>query len=542
MPYNPGVSFFIPFDELDPSNEKQCIYYTQKGARCRCSCQESDNKRAAALQKEIISMPCEAVSLDLLEEYVLCNCCRSGRARHRDRIEDEGLLKPLALRWQDEIRRHAADLTSHTTSVPALNESVLSQYACTNRATSTPSHTRICYTTTASPSHYQPKTGMSLNVSAAFSKPDVSSSSNQDSSPRSSTATELAFQPSGSHETRYDFRPRQANGPTNSTSIQSPSISQVPRSDFRPHIAEPLPSDSVYRKILDPLKNRDFETGSLYIFDRDSSPGHVKIGWTAKSVSRRLKDWSKCGYKPNLLFSMNCVPHAQRVETLTHHELIKEWRRERMCKAQWCRKSHQEWFEISKKKAEQVLCNWADFIRKAEPYNPEGLLKNQWKKVIEKIECNGEVVTAKKLLSHYEASLAGETTVVVGHVDLGYAPRVLEVNTRRGPEARRLKLSKEDFVCLDSYRIEQPTLPKETALLKNEASPKQIPLREIPPPNALKMSKSDSVFKWKPLPKTEPVYEGVLALETTPVKKELLPEQTPLPLSPLLQSTITLKT
>ena len=85
-------------------------------------------------------------------------------------------------------------------------------------------------------------------------------------------------------------------------------------------------------------------------------------------------------------------------------------------------------------------------------------------------------------------------------------------------------------------------MPKETASLKNEASPKQIPLREIPPPNALKRSKGDSVFKWKPLPKTEPVYEGLLALETTPVKKELLPEQIPLPLSPLLQSTITLKT
>lgn len=525
MRYNPGVSFFITFDELDPSIEKQCIYYTQKGTRCRWSCQQSDNKRAVALQKEIISMPCEAVSLDLLKDYVLCNCCRSGRARHRDRIEDEGLLELLALRWQNEIRRHGADLTNHTNSIPTLNESVLSQYACTNQATSTPSDT-----------------GISLNIGNAFSKRDVSSSSNQGSSLRSSNATELAFQPSGSHDTRYDFRPRQVNSPINSISTQSPFISQVPRSEFRPHITEPIPSDSVYRKILNPLKDRDFETGSLYIFDRDSSPGHVKIGWTAKSVSCRLKEWSNCGYRPNLLFSMNYVPHAQRVETLTHHELIKEWRRERMCKAQWCRKSHEEWFEISQKKAEQVLRNWAYFIRKAEPYNPEGLLRNQWKKVIEKIECNGEVVTAKRLLSHYEASVAGETTAVVGHVDLGYAPRVLGVNTKREPGARRLKLSKEDLVCLDLHQIEQPTLPKETALLKNEESPKQIPLREISLPNTLKRTKSDSVLKWKPLLKTEPVYEGVMALKITPVKKELLPEQIPLPRSPLLQSTITLKT
>src|SRR5438045_7141118 len=81
MAYNPGVSFFIPFHELDPSEQSQCIYFTQKGARCRWTCQESDNRRAIALHNTIIAISSEAVSLDLLQEYVLCNCCRSGRAR-----------------------------------------------------------------------------------------------------------------------------------------------------------------------------------------------------------------------------------------------------------------------------------------------------------------------------------------------------------------------------------------------------------------------------------------------------------------------------
>lgn len=40
-----------------------------------------------------------------------------------------------------------------------------------------------------------------------------------------------------------------------------------------------------------------------------------------------------------LFFEVPSVLHAQRAETLTHYQLIREWRRERMCKG--CEKSHQ---------------------------------------------------------------------------------------------------------------------------------------------------------------------------------------------------------
>src|SRR5271154_4498181 len=198
MAYNPGVSFFIPFHELDPSKQSQCIFFTQKGARCRWTCQESDNRQAIALHRTIIAISSEAVSLDLLQEYVLCNCCRSGRARHRDRIEDIDLLIPLARRWQDEIRRHAADQSNHTTSVPALDESIFIPYAYTTPAASTPSHTTTLYTPTTSPFYYQPN--------ATPSRPVASSPYYQYGSPRSSTTTEFAFQPFGG-QPHYDLRP-----------------------------------------------------------------------------------------------------------------------------------------------------------------------------------------------------------------------------------------------------------------------------------------------------------------------------------------------
>src|SRR6266480_6641556 len=165
MAYNPGVSFFIPFHELDPSKQSQCIFFTQKGARCRWSCQKGDNKRAMELYETIIAISSEAVSLDLLQEYVLCNCCRSGRARHRDRIEDIGLLIPLASRWQDEIWRHGADQPNYyTTSVSALEESIFVPYGYSTPATSTLSHATTLHSPTASPSYHQPNARTSFSV------------------------------------------------------------------------------------------------------------------------------------------------------------------------------------------------------------------------------------------------------------------------------------------------------------------------------------------------------------------------------------------
>lgn len=111
MSYNPGVSFFIAFDDLDPSKGRQCIFFTQKRRRCTWDCRNDDNQRAIELRKTIQALPANDVSLQVLQEYVQSNCCRSGNARHRDRIEDIDLLVPLAQRWLQEIQRAAIHQT-----------------------------------------------------------------------------------------------------------------------------------------------------------------------------------------------------------------------------------------------------------------------------------------------------------------------------------------------------------------------------------------------------------------------------------------------
>ncbi|KAK8045387.1 hypothetical protein PG993_005411 [Apiospora rasikravindrae] len=179
--------------------------------------------------------------------------------------------------------------------------------------------------------------------------------------------------------------------------------------EFRPRMREPGPEDSVSHKISDRLVHRDKETGSLYIFDRVSSPGYVKIGWTARNVQGRLDAWAECGYQPNLLFQVDNVPHAQRVETLTHYELIKEWRKERPCKGPKCGgKEHQEWFEISSEKASQVLGLWAGFMSKAVPYDSNGFLKSEWRQYVKEADSDGKVVTAQDTWQHRFASLANK--------------------------------------------------------------------------------------------------------------------------------------
>lgn len=418
MTFNPGVSFFIRFHELDPSRQRQCIFFTQRGARCKWDCSEADNTRAKELHATIIASDAETDNLELLEEYILCNCCRSGRARHRDRIQDIDLLVPLAERWQDEIEQRARRF----------------------------------------------------------------------SSPRGT----------GSN---YALRPRDG------------ATSASPRrvlSEFRPHIAEPGPFDSTGCKMLDELDDRDFEIGSLYIYDRESSPGHVKIGWTARSVQARLDDWSTCGYEPNLLFDVHHVPHAQRAETLSHYELIKEWRRERQCKAPWCRKSHQEWFEVSKDRAIQVVGGWAEFFKTARPYHSRGSLRSKWVKILRDMNKLGEEVTAKKLLEYHKAALAGKSTLMEeSAADTRIAPKVESSDgdfrpslKTGGQESREEALPQADSSC-----IEQPTSLQEQALPEVKPLPDQAKTVNIfilnlpvpPPPVTQKSSLTSSSHLGRPI-------------------------------------------
>jgi hypothetical protein len=189
--------------------------------------------------------------------------------------------------------------------------------------------------------------------------------------------------------------------------------------EFHPYINEPTFEDTVvwrFRSHLDDSADRrNFETGSVYIYRRESSPGHLKIGWTALTVDARLAKWSECGYTPIEVFRVTGVPYAQRVETLTHRELIREWRREQSCEGCWRKKKiqiqHQEWFEVSEARAMQVLKTWAELFKKASPYSLEGSLKSEWRSLVDAMEQDGEAITSKRLSERYDAMVAKDTAL-----------------------------------------------------------------------------------------------------------------------------------
>jgi hypothetical protein len=211
MVFNPGVPFFIPFHELDPSRDKTCIFFTVKGARCRNFREESDMRRAIELHKAINTISGDAIGFDLLQEYVLCTCCR--RAKHRDRIEDIDLLIPLAQRWQNEILGHAG----FNTSVVVLGESIFAPAARTALATPSPSDTTTLISAIESPFNCRLDGLILSSINEIPSTPVTSSPSFQHGSSKSSATTAFEFQQLESRP-RYDLR----RGETvNSTSTQT---------------------------------------------------------------------------------------------------------------------------------------------------------------------------------------------------------------------------------------------------------------------------------------------------------------------------------
>lgn len=520
MSYNPGIVFFIPFHELDPSQQKRCIFFTQKGERCKCYCDVKDNQRAIFLRDYFLKAPIELINLEILSEYAQCNCC--ARAKHRDRIEDVELLIPLAQRWLEEIRLQASKFL----------DSIASS-SCVQLGKKNKDDSNI------------PETSIAQVKDAQSSISDISSCDRiltptsphileRSSTSRTSHNTPLVplvspkvlAVPFLSHQTesRYELRNRQLDGFENAPQILASYTPPILRSEFRPHVNNPSPDDCVYRKMLDPLMDRDFEKGRLYVFDRSSSPGYVKIGWTAKSVSDRLISWSNCGYKPNLLFSTNIVPNAMRAETLTHYELIKEWRRERMCKAPWCGKSHQEWFEITGEQAKRIVSDWANFMEIARPYDKDGLLKLHWKGVIKRIHHESEVVTAEKLLGLCKATMINNTTALKKDVDLSYMPKIKEEISILHPLPIFLKPFEERNSCGDPPSMEHPEISKDTALVKSATS-----LRKLTGDQLVFSRISPRGISTR---KLEP------ELEIGSAKKEPNPEEKLLPPAPSSQPTI----
>lgn len=433
---DPDVNFFVSFYDLDPNTQSQCIYFVKKDRpdrRCRYPCY--DNKQATELHSLITKSRPGPDLVIQIAEYIVANCCAKDGVRHGDLILSSPLLVPLAGRWLEEILGHgrledlSKDLGSSSNPTTPGTSQADSPMPSSGNTSASPVTSRAIKVETSlisslqSPSNSSKASSVnpiSLQLEASpASLPRISQKVNSNTAPPESGL--LALQ--GPHDLDF-YAIRTAFEQWSSQVISSLSA------EFHPAIKKPGPKDTVVSRFCLDLEKRDFETGSLYMFTRKHSPGFVKIGWTSKSVDNRLSIWSKCGYKPIKLFSVAGVPHAQRVETLTHYELIKEWRRERICEG--CsdvRKKnirHQEWFEVSSEKATQVLKSWAELFKKSNPYESNGLLKSEWRNIVNDMNLSKQAITSEGLIERYKATMLKDKALA-GKADIKEEALITEV-------------------------------------------------------------------------------------------------------------------
>ena len=265
----PNITSFPSLSDVEQSlvnGNYTCIYYLPKEGR-RCKNHPNRDDRASAFRISRSLDPATTLTLDIeaLKDYARLNGCKRW---HRSMLEDQGLLGPLALKWQAEI--HARSTTS-------------------------------CKLEITTPLVGPPPADVHLPPS-----------------PQKVSCT-----PQRHH--RYNLRSSPIFPEQNSTTSELNDAS-----GFRPHLVSP--SQTVATVLTKPLTPRDLQSGILYLYTRSSSPGFVKIGLTTVSIQSRFNAWSReCGYTPLLADSFDNVPHIYRVEQLVHFELAKHWRVEKQC-------------------------------------------------------------------------------------------------------------------------------------------------------------------------------------------------------------------
>lgn len=166
-----------------------------------------------------------------------------------------------------------------------------------------------------------------------------------------------------------------------------------------------FPDENLLSTLRSDLDLNKYRTGSLYIYTYQKNKafeGMIKIGYTGRSVRTRLKEWAKCGHgEPKLLNSVGDVRHPERVEALTHLQLLDYWHRQRWCNIHF--RSHIEWFKVDPARAHTIANLWSNWMTEAEPYDSKkGFLKPDWSNHIDFLIKHDNPVTAETMILIYE--------------------------------------------------------------------------------------------------------------------------------------------
>ncbi|KAE9370173.1 hypothetical protein N431DRAFT_426603 [Stipitochalara longipes BDJ] len=136
---------------------------------------------------------------------------------------------------------------------------------------------------------------------------------------------------------------------------------------------------------LNPSEVRDHGLGYIYIL-RSQSYGTIaelKIGFSKHHPEHRAHQLAGCLRSPEVVAHSPMIPHANRIESIIHAELVL-LRKTQFC-AQ-CQRQHKEWFTISHIHARQVVTRWCRWVL-SQPYR-NGVLTSQWQDHLNKQDFN----------------------------------------------------------------------------------------------------------------------------------------------------------
>ncbi|KFA70229.1 hypothetical protein S40285_09523 [Stachybotrys chlorohalonatus IBT 40285] len=162
-------------------------------------------------------------------------------------------------------------------------------------------------------------------------------------------------------------------------------------------------TESISSQLCSNLDLNTGTSGSIYIYTHEASvfSGMIKIGYTCQSIASRLLDWGDCGHgEPTLLASISNVRHPERVELLTHFELIDVWHEMMWCKPHG--RTHIEWFKTDEDKAKDIATRWNTWVHEANPYDRRGKLKEGWEKWCAWLQKKGYAVNSNNMLWLHE--------------------------------------------------------------------------------------------------------------------------------------------
>ena len=99
----------------------------------------------------------------------------------------------------------------------------------------------------------------------------------------------------------------------------------------------------------------------------------LKIGFSKYHPEHRAQELASCLAAPELVAHTPLIPHAKRIESLIHTELVAK-RRIQACGQ--CGQEHREWFTISHAESREVVIRWSQWILR-QPYL-DGKLSARW--------------------------------------------------------------------------------------------------------------------------------------------------------------------